>query len=81
MEKQNLITSPSVNFNCVEELLLCDKLNTEEKIVALENWKATWLLELSSSDEGMTECDHSLYECGASVEDISDALRCLKSAS
>lgn len=78
MEKQNLIASPSSNFDCVEQLLVCEELNTEEKIAALENWKSTWLLELSSSDEGMTENEEGLDPCEATLEDISDALRCLQ---
>lgn len=80
MDKECLISSPSVNFKNVKELLICDTLNADEKIKALENWKATWLLECASSDEGMHECKKpSVNE--APIEDISDALRSLKSAS
>lgn len=81
MEKQNLIASPSVNFNNVEELLLCEELSTDEKIVALENWKSAWLQECISMDEGMIEHPEVPPEETSPIEDISDALRCLKKCS
>ncbi|MAF76978.1 MAG: hypothetical protein CME63_15400 [Halobacteriovoraceae bacterium] len=47
------ITEPSVVFSKPRDVVICSYLSTDQKKVALENWKATLKHMSKSTSEGM----------------------------
>lgn len=69
MDKKSLISSPSMNFKNVEELLDCANLTKDEKLAALYNWKQICELSKAATSEGMG---------GERTTPISDVLKAIR---
>ncbi len=52
------LIEPSIQFSKPEDIVFCEYLTTEQKIVALLNWKSTLYHLSSSTYEGMPSSIH-----------------------
>lgn len=76
MDKTSLIIVPSVHFKNVKDLLNNKVLNSNEKLVALYNWKSTCEHQEESTAEGM--CHYDDEEEIHLLSEVIKAIRTLK---
>ena len=76
MDKTSLIIVPSVHFKNVSDLLNNKVLSSNEKLVALYNWKSTCEHQETSTSEGM--CHYDDEDEIHPLSDVIKAIRMLK---
>jgi len=66
------LTEPSLVFSKPEDIVFCDYLNTEQKIISLENWKSTLTHLSDSTYEGMSSSVHEEMILGKVLEALNE---------